>query len=266
VSNSGTSRRRELSYRYAPVPGWVFDIDTRGELSEQRFRILSHLFKHAQFGPLAERGETPHLSLERLAAAIRWPHEPESLTRELRRIRADGLLGYRVTGNAKTGFRYVFTLYPDGPRASDHRPTKESPSQSQETGVEDALSTDPRLTTSSSRPTIEEPSNPHVERDRELAAQTACPTSTDVSEKSKTVGEGAKEGKASVSRAGAHAREGNGQAETADALTRALAQLALDESKTASLEREQAVLDEIAVQFDAKVRADSRDVPAGGER
>jgi hypothetical protein len=174
--------RRELKYRFGPVPVWVFDAYSDGTLSDERFVVLTFLFRLAGTSALASRGETPTVSLDTFAERVRWASALPSLSHLFNQMRADGQLDYHVAGNPKTGYRYVFRLYPEGPRRSDLDPTSEG---ADETGGTDASKTpseerDP--TSTSPDPTSEAAAEPLTDGDDGSSPDVADPTSLDVRE------------------------------------------------------------------------------------
>lgn len=112
-----------LGYLFAPVPRWLRSERQEGRLSDSDYDLLAFLYGCATFDALKARQETPRLRLERIADGVRWKHDPESLQKRLRRLRGR-YFDYRLEGNPRTGFTYVFTLFPDGPGPSDIRPSK----------------------------------------------------------------------------------------------------------------------------------------------
>jgi hypothetical protein len=196
----------KLGYRYGPVPVWVFEAYGRGELNLGRFVVLAYLFHFARSEPLSKRRPTPTLTLKELADAIRWGKElspgsaRSSLSHFLNRMKAAGLLAYRVTGDPKrAGYSYTFSLFPDGPRPPTPRPTRraaarpslngarsqsqsgiEAEAASEASELEDGAASDPPSDLAASASDLREPGNVGAERDRADAPEGARPTSLDV--------------------------------------------------------------------------------------
>lgn len=93
----------------------------RGELSPVQYDLLGFLYGSADFNALADRRETPRLTLARIAEGIAWQHTDGALAKLIRRTRDEGWFDHRTErGKGKRGgvVVYVFRLHPEGPSSS----------------------------------------------------------------------------------------------------------------------------------------------------
>jgi hypothetical protein len=142
------SSKREpvsLNFSFTPVPNSIIDAWIAGTCPDALYRLMILLYRRAESGLLAKRQPTPRVALDQqLRTDLHYPHELESLQRQLRQWRRLGYFTYRLDGSSRNGYRYVFTLFPDGPKASANDPSIEgtsdppidagqTPSQIQET-------------------------------------------------------------------------------------------------------------------------------------
>jgi hypothetical protein len=117
-----------LKFSFAPVPNWIIDAWIAGTCPDALYRLMIVLYRRADSGLLAKRQPTPRFDLDQLRPDLHYPHELESLQRQLREWRRLGYFTYKLEGSSRNGYRYVFTLFPDGPRASADDPSIEGTS------------------------------------------------------------------------------------------------------------------------------------------
>lgn len=117
-----TAPKLELGYPFAPIPKWIVAEWCAGRMSPEAFDLHVVLYEKAISRKLMQRLPTPRMLRIELATYLRRPDDP-AFRKLVYRERKRGRLDYVVEGNAVTGFVYVFTLYPDGPKLSDIGPT-----------------------------------------------------------------------------------------------------------------------------------------------
>jgi hypothetical protein len=153
------SARREhrLGYSFAPVPERVVQAYGARRLSVDELGIIIVLYERANLRALEERCECLTITLRQLAHACGSTELPDTFGKRLRRLskKPEAAFRYRVEGADK----YVFTLLPDPPDASDIRPRSAPDSD----GDSDVGEDDPRPRKVATRPSSEPPADGSVE-------------------------------------------------------------------------------------------------------
>jgi hypothetical protein len=196
-----TGLKLGLGYAFAPIPKWIVAEWCAGRMSPEAFNLHVVLYEKAISRKLMQRLPTPRMLRTELANYLRRPDD-DAFKKLLYRERERGRLDYVVEGHAATGYVYVFTLYPDGPKLSDFGPTSDDAAgpTSDATGDEDVSGIAAHVGDDVSDHLAEQesasgPTNPPLgptsnatataptEPDAEVTGDEPCPTSQDVREK-----------------------------------------------------------------------------------
>lgn len=108
--------RPKLGYSFTPTPRWVRRDRREGLLAEEAYDLISELYDRADTDALIGGLESPTLTLDVTKTAIGYKHDLDSLAHWLRRLKGTGrYFTFRVVGNSRTGFSYVFRLFTADP-------------------------------------------------------------------------------------------------------------------------------------------------------
>jgi hypothetical protein len=115
--------RRDLGYRFTPVPRTAFRAVAEGDLSYDAFAILAWFYDRAQRG-----SNRVSFTLDQLRTGVRWTRSEDWLYRRVRELRSAGWISYDATPG-QHAHAYDATLHPtpDPPeKASEQGPSSET--------------------------------------------------------------------------------------------------------------------------------------------